>query len=266
MRSTPLPSFTLPSAKSAVTLGDPTPLAAAAGFSIGGLVDEMKRITNIANAQHSTGPKTPEGKARSAPNALRHGAFAQSTLLPADDPKTFETFRLDFLKTFSPQTTPELFLAERLISLAWRLKRITAAIAEFDCADAFLESIEELDRLSKVEDRLQSMFQRAQKQLELLQKNRRQNPPENCPFLKKEFAQNKATMPVDQTPTPAPSAPPVAPTPPASQPVPAQPRGDEKNAEQSHPDNSTATDAPDCLLGYNPPAEAKCPIGSSKSR
>ncbi len=37
---------------------------------------------NIANAQHSTGPKTPEGKKKSSLNALRHGLTGQIVVMP----------------------------------------------------------------------------------------------------------------------------------------------------------------------------------------
>ena len=41
---------------------------------------------NQHNAQLSTGPRTAEGKARSAANSTRHGFCSQSVLLPGDDP------------------------------------------------------------------------------------------------------------------------------------------------------------------------------------
>jgi len=34
---------------------------------------ERKRLSNLANAQKSTGPKTPEGMATAAQNARKHG-------------------------------------------------------------------------------------------------------------------------------------------------------------------------------------------------
>lgn len=42
-----------------------------------------KAEANRRNAQHSTGPKTVEGKAKSAQNAIKHGIFAKRFLLGA---------------------------------------------------------------------------------------------------------------------------------------------------------------------------------------
>ncbi len=41
-------------------------------------VSERKAAANRANAQRSTGPRTPDGKARSSLNALRHGILAKA--------------------------------------------------------------------------------------------------------------------------------------------------------------------------------------------
>ena len=51
---------------------------------------------NRANAQHSTGPRTKEGKAASAQNALREGLSIQRhVILKTEDPAAFEQFRTE---------------------------------------------------------------------------------------------------------------------------------------------------------------------------
>ncbi len=41
-------------------------------------------------AKKSTGPRTEEGKTRSAKNALKHGLLARDTVLPGEDPADFD--------------------------------------------------------------------------------------------------------------------------------------------------------------------------------
>jgi hypothetical protein len=79
---------------------------------------------NQANAQQSTGPRTEEGKARSALNAIKHGLTAASALLPSEDPAAYQRHLQDFEDEYQPQNASEQFLTRDLADTAWRLKRI----------------------------------------------------------------------------------------------------------------------------------------------
>ncbi len=46
---------------------------------------------NQANAQHSSGPKTAEGKAISCLNNFRHGFTGEFNVLPSEDQEQFDT-------------------------------------------------------------------------------------------------------------------------------------------------------------------------------
>ena len=49
---------------------------------------KRKQIANRKNAQKSTGPRTPEGKAKSARTAIKHGILAQAIRPPTVPPNT----------------------------------------------------------------------------------------------------------------------------------------------------------------------------------
>jgi hypothetical protein len=57
---------------------------------------------NRENAKKSTGPRTPEGKARTRLNAKRDGLTAQVITLPEEDLPYFENFKDHFIAANSP--------------------------------------------------------------------------------------------------------------------------------------------------------------------
>src|SRR4051794_38051552 len=65
----------------------PYPAPGAAAMS---LLSPAKLAANRANAQKSTGPRTPDGKAASRLNALTHGLCARIPLVPGEDPEERE--------------------------------------------------------------------------------------------------------------------------------------------------------------------------------
>src|SRR3954454_25091210 len=87
---------------------------------------------NRLNAQHSTGPRTPAGKARSAQNARTHGLTADGALsttptaIPRDlaaDP-TFQLAKQELLDEFRPITPMQQVLVGQLAHLTWKLGQI----------------------------------------------------------------------------------------------------------------------------------------------
>ena len=49
------------------------------------MVSEKKLAANRLNAQKSTGPKTDEGKAKSARNATTHGLFCRDVVIKGEE-------------------------------------------------------------------------------------------------------------------------------------------------------------------------------------
>jgi hypothetical protein len=82
-----------------------------------------KAEANRQNALYSTGPKTLEGKATTAQNALKHGIYSEATLIPQEDPDAFDAMHQGMLETLNPVGAFEEMLVDRLASLWWRLAR-----------------------------------------------------------------------------------------------------------------------------------------------
>jgi hypothetical protein len=77
---------------------------------------------NRQNSRKSTGPRTAEDKAAVSENAVKHGLFAES-IIKGENEADYEAFHDNMLIELAPVGAVELMLAERIVSLAWRLKR-----------------------------------------------------------------------------------------------------------------------------------------------
>ena len=78
---------------------------------------------NQENAQLSTGPKTEEGKARSAQNARTHGLTALVVATKGEDAAAYSVFQESYLKELDPQTVGQMELAERIVGMVWKVRR-----------------------------------------------------------------------------------------------------------------------------------------------
>jgi hypothetical protein len=81
---------------------------------------------NRANAQLSTGPTTPEGKAKSCLNAVKTGLTGRTVLLPAEDAARYEQHVCEFFAELQPVGPRETELVQSLADTSWRLARIPA--------------------------------------------------------------------------------------------------------------------------------------------
>lgn len=88
------------------------------------MISQRKMEANRRNALRSTGPRTPEGKAASRMNALRHGARSRRMPEPTSDPDAFARHRREVLERLAPCGEEERGLAEEAILQGWRLQRI----------------------------------------------------------------------------------------------------------------------------------------------
>jgi hypothetical protein len=99
-------------------------------------------VANRRNAQKSTGPKTPEGKAVVRLNAMQHGLLSREALLPDE----VETALVECGKRLRAHLQPvgelEVLLVDRIVIAAWRLRRlmqVEVGIFERERYDTFKE-------------------------------------------------------------------------------------------------------------------------------
>ena len=145
---------------------------------------------NRANAAHSTGPVTSDGKSRSSQNASTHGAFTRT--VPTEDQPRYETFLAGVVNDLAPATAAERFLAARAASLMWRLTRLQAAAdasaAATDLAAAYADDADRdnsFDRLTRAEQRLHGMLNTTLRHLrDLRNRDHDREPTDSTPASK----------------------------------------------------------------------------------
>jgi hypothetical protein len=106
----------------------------------------QKIESNRRNAQKSTGPRTPEGKAKVAQNAAKHGLYARKPVLNSprvtEIPAHYDSLRTALSTKLDPKSPVEHFLIQRIADSAWQLQRI-----ENIPESQFLDNLEGLSEL-----------------------------------------------------------------------------------------------------------------------
>ena len=78
-------------------------------------VSEQQLAANRANAAQSTGPRSPEGKARSAQNSRKHGFTASAfPVVRLEEIDEVARLREDAIAVYQPANSQELFAIERI--------------------------------------------------------------------------------------------------------------------------------------------------------
>lgn len=135
-----------------------------------------QQFANQANAQRSTGPKTDEGKTRSAANARKHGLCASNLLIADEDKEAYLTMASGFYSAIAPRNQVEETIFDELVAAAWNLRRArlleTEACADFDTFGAILDDEalqKKLERIARHKTRIERSFHRNLKTLQALQ-------------------------------------------------------------------------------------------------
>ena len=140
-------------------------------------ISDRKLKANRRNAAKSTGPKTPEGKAHSGQNALKHGlrAAKPENAVPDDMRRTYAKFRAQYLDEYRPSGATENTLLDMVILAAWQLYRIREMelFAPIELASPFSSSsFGKSDRLARYRASYERMFHLNLNQLKQIQQER----------------------------------------------------------------------------------------------
>jgi hypothetical protein len=154
---------------------------------------------NRLNAEKSHGPTSPQGRARSKMNALRHGLTARVVVLPTEDMNAYHAFSKEIVDSLDPQSPVERQFAQTVADNQWRINRIRSiedgmlgmghfeSAGNFDdntdnpeihnamtAARAFRDRSQAFVNLSIYEQRLHRSIKESLRQLKELQAERRE--------------------------------------------------------------------------------------------
>ena len=159
-------------------------------------ISEAQLAANRANAQHSTGPTTPAGQARSSMNALKHGLTGKTVVLPSESLEDYTHHLETYINKFRPANDDEMRLVRNINDSIWRISRIQhiefslhykaelefadklkdrpeAERVNLSSADAFLKYEKQLHNLNLQEARLRRYIEKDTAELARLQNFRR---------------------------------------------------------------------------------------------
>ncbi|MBI2685600.1 MAG: hypothetical protein HYX27_04730 [Acidobacteria bacterium] len=122
-------------------------------------------LANEANAQKSTGPKTPEGKTRASQNAKKHGLAAGILVIPTEDRQAFCEFEANLFADVRPKGTLEIETCRQLARAAWNLRRMRRLTCEPGAAA-------QLRQLTRYRATLEMNFYRCLKMIREMQTRR----------------------------------------------------------------------------------------------
>jgi hypothetical protein len=172
------------------------------------MASERQIAANGKNAQKSTGPKTPEGRAAVRLNGVKHGLTAGTLVLPGEKESDFESLLADFESEHQPASPTEEALVRQMAMAQWRLRRLYHVEAAFfnlrlmDLEEEIEEDYNNLEpadklamvvkqdsgqssvreNLSRIEGRLERSFYKALRELQRLRPTRPQKTENQSQF------------------------------------------------------------------------------------
>jgi hypothetical protein len=167
------------------------------------LLSQKQQEANRKNAQHSTGPKTPEGKEAIRFNALTYGLRTRASILPDENAADYSQLWDELEAEWQPQTRTERLYLETMVTSQWLLKRIAESEQKiYLWIDFGEQQFKMLAYVAKQRAQLERSFRTAIADMQQSQKDRNAQRPQPLEQAAK-GAQPLAHQPAEpQTPPP----------------------------------------------------------------
>jgi hypothetical protein len=162
------------------------------------MATRLQIAANQRNASKSTGPRTEEGKLKTRDNAMKHALSSRHVVLEDESASDYEQLRAALTSDYRPASSIESLLVDQIAQQSWRLARCrTVETATYNAhrlpyrapsdtteayvsdnqderlASTFHNHVAEFDNLRRHEAAIERAYYRAIKQLEAIQKERR---------------------------------------------------------------------------------------------
>jgi hypothetical protein len=141
------------------------------------IISEKQQEANRKNAQHSTGPTTPAGKAAIRFNALTYGLRTRASMLPDENAADYSQLWDEMEANWQPQTRTERFYLETMVTSQWLLKRVAESEQKIYLYIAFGEQqFKMLAYVAKQRAQLERSFRTAISDMKQSQNERQARP------------------------------------------------------------------------------------------
>jgi hypothetical protein len=164
------------------------------------MTSDKQLAANRANSQLSTGPVSPEGKAKVSHNAVKTGLTGRTVLLSSDDVAAYQAHIERVFKQFAPETDEEKQLTQSLADTLWRLDRIPAlesgiyAIGRRELAAHFADETDETTRKAMIEAQVFLTYRRDLNNLSIQEARLRRQYENDEAELKHLLGERKAAI------------------------------------------------------------------------
>ena len=143
------------------------------------IISQKQQEANRKNAQHSSGPTSPEGKAAIRFNALTYGLRTRATILERENAADYSQLWDELEADWQPQTRTERCYLETMVTSQWLLRRVAESEQQIYMSTAFGEErFKMLGYVAKQRAQLERSFRTAIADMKQSQQERQARQPQ----------------------------------------------------------------------------------------